>query len=99
MNEPGIGVLVAELGVEGPIPSPTFTIGRAYRGRVPAFHLDLYRLESSEELAALGFDDLLSGSTIAALEWGDKFPEALPAHTQRFVFSMDGEARKIRRIS
>ena len=81
------------------VSSPTFTLVHEYPGgRLPLVHLDLYRLESSEELAALGFDDLLSGSTIAALEWGDKFPEALPPHTQRFVFSMDGEARKIRRI-
>jgi tRNA A37 threonylcarbamoyladenosine biosynthesis protein TsaE len=50
-------------------------------------------------LAALGFDDLLAGPTITAIEWGDKFPEALPPGALRFVFSMDGEARKIRRIS
>jgi len=51
-----------------------------------------------DELAALGFDDLLAGTTIAALEWGDKFPEALPPGVWRFVFSINGEARKIRRM-
>ena len=35
-----------ELGVTEPVVSPTFTIGRRYRGRVPVSHLDLYRLES-----------------------------------------------------
>jgi tRNA threonylcarbamoyladenosine biosynthesis protein TsaE len=81
------------------VSSPTFTLVHEYPdGRLPFVHLDLYRLESPEELAALGFDDLLSGSTIAAIEWGDKFPQALPPHTQRFVFSMDGDARKIRRL-
>lgn len=81
------------------VSSPTFTLVHEYPdGHLPFVHLDLYRLESPEELAALGFDDLLSGSTIAAIEWGDKFPEALPPHTQRLVFSMDGDARKIRRL-
>lgn len=81
------------------VSSPTFTLVHEYPdGHLPFVHLDLYRLESPEELAALGFDDLLADSTIAAIEWGDKFPQALPPHTQRFVFLMDGDARKIRRL-
>lgn len=82
------------------VSSPTFTLVHEYPGgRFPFVHIDLYRLESSEELAALGFDDLLAGTTIAAIEWGDKFSEALPPGALRFAFSMDGEARKIRRDS
>jgi tRNA threonylcarbamoyladenosine biosynthesis protein TsaE len=81
------------------VSSPTFTLVHEYPdGRLPLVHLDLYRLDSPDELAALGFDDLLAGPTIAALEWGDKFPEALPPGAWRFVFSLDGEARKIRRM-
>ena len=84
----------------GVVSSPTFTLVHEYpNGRLPFVHLDLYRLDDPQELAALGFDDLLTGQTIAAIEWGDKFPEALPPGALRFVFSMDGEARKIRRIS
>jgi hypothetical protein len=42
------------LGVEGAIPSPTFTIGRTYRGRLPVSHIDLYRLGSlSDEIPDL----------------------------------------------
>lgn len=90
----GLGCRASEVS------SPTFTLVHEYPGgRFPVVHLDLYRLESAEELAALGFDDLLAGPTITAIEWGDKFPEALPPGALRFVFSMDGEARKIRRIS
>ena len=65
------------LGVEEPVVSPTFTIGRRYRGRVPVSHLDLYRLRDSgadsEDLALL--DDELSAERIVFVEW----PEAVPA--------------------
>jgi tRNA threonylcarbamoyladenosine biosynthesis protein TsaE len=58
------------LGIEGPITSPTFTIGHRYEGgRLPVSHLDLYRLEglSDEEPALL--DDYLLPGAIAFVEW------------------------------
>jgi tRNA threonylcarbamoyladenosine biosynthesis protein TsaE len=57
------------LGVEGPVTSPTFTIGRRYRGRLPISHLDLYRLGSlSVEDPAL-LEDYLGADSVAFLEW------------------------------
>jgi tRNA threonylcarbamoyladenosine biosynthesis protein TsaE len=57
------------LGVTEPVVSPTFTIGRRYRGRVPVSHLDLYRLEElgAEEPGLL--DDYLTPDAIAFIEW------------------------------
>ena len=57
------------LGVDEPVVSPTFTIGRRYRGRVPVSHLDLYRLGSlaGEEPGLL--DDYLTPDAIAFVEW------------------------------
>lgn len=57
------------LGVAGPVVSPTFTIGRRYRGRVPVSHLDLHRLDSlaGEEPGLL--DDYLAPDAIAFIEW------------------------------
>jgi tRNA threonylcarbamoyladenosine biosynthesis protein TsaE len=57
------------LGVEGPVTSPTFTIGHRYEGRVPVAHLDLYRLEDlgAEDPALL--DDYLTPDAIAFVEW------------------------------
>jgi tRNA threonylcarbamoyladenosine biosynthesis protein TsaE len=63
------------LGVEGPITSPTFTIGRLYEGRVGVAHLDLFRLGSlaSEDPALL--EDYLTPERIAFVEWPER---ALP---------------------
>jgi tRNA threonylcarbamoyladenosine biosynthesis protein TsaE len=58
-----------ELGVTEQVTSPTFTIGRRYRGRVPVSHLDLYRLDSlaGEDPGLL--DDYLTPDVVAFVEW------------------------------
>jgi tRNA threonylcarbamoyladenosine biosynthesis protein TsaE len=58
------------LGIEEPVTSPTFTIGRRYEGgRVPVSHLDLYRLGSLEEEDPALLDDYLGSDGIAFVEW------------------------------
>lgn len=60
------------LGVEGPIPSPTFTIGRAYRGRLPLSHLDLYRLDLPDAEVPDLLDEYLRPDGLAFVEWPDR---------------------------
>jgi tRNA threonylcarbamoyladenosine biosynthesis protein TsaE len=60
------------LGVEGPVTSPTFTIGQVHRGRVEIAHLDLYRLRSLEGEDPGLLEDYLTPERVAFLEW----PEA-----------------------
>ena len=57
------------LGVEGPITSPTFTIGQRYAGRLPISHLDLFRLESLDGEDPALLDDYLGPDGVAFLEW------------------------------
>jgi tRNA threonylcarbamoyladenosine biosynthesis protein TsaE len=58
------------LGIEEPVTSPTFTIGRRYRGgRLPVSHLDLYRLETLEGEDPALLDDYLGGDGVAFVEW------------------------------
>jgi len=55
--------------------SPSFTLVQEYPGgRLPMFHVDLYRLTSGEEVETLGLDDLLASDAIVVIEWGDKLP-------------------------
>ncbi len=57
------------LGVEGPVISPTFTIGRRYRGRLPVSHLDLYRLEGLDGEDPALLEDYLRPDAVAFVEW------------------------------
>jgi tRNA threonylcarbamoyladenosine biosynthesis protein TsaE len=57
------------LGVEGPVTSPTFTIGQRYSGRLPVSHLDLYRLGGLEGEDPALLDDYLDPTSVAFLEW------------------------------
>lgn len=56
--------------------SPTFTLVNEYRGKVPVFHVDLYRIASSHELEDLGLEEVFSGEGISIIEWAEKlFPQ------------------------
>lgn len=57
------------LGVEGPVTSPTFTIGQRYDGRIPVSHLDLYRLTGLEGEDPGLLDDYLDATSVAFVEW------------------------------
>ncbi|MFA7234845.1 MAG: tRNA (adenosine(37)-N6)-threonylcarbamoyltransferase complex ATPase subunit type 1 TsaE [Terrimicrobiaceae bacterium] len=92
--------LAKGLGLDSAVvSSPTFTLIHEYSGgRVPLIHFDLYRLNSERELAGLGFEEYFQSPAIRAIEWGDKFPGALPAGTWRIGFHIEPGGRRIRGI-
>jgi len=67
------------LGIEEYALSPSFVIIRELHGRLPLYHIDLYRLDHIEEIAELGLDDYLYGSGVCVVEWAEKGLSALPA--------------------
>ncbi len=72
--------LARGLGVTERVTSPTFTIVNEYEGgRLPLFHFDMYRLESSDELFDIGWEDYLSRGGVCAVEWSEKVSDALEA--------------------
>ena len=71
--------IAAGLGVTAPVTSPSFTIMNVYgEGRLPLYHFDWYRLESSEELYEMGMDEYLGGDGVAVVEWPGVCPDAMP---------------------
>ena len=71
--------IAAGLGVTAPVTSPSFTIMNVYEeGRLPLYHFDWYRLESSEELYEMGMDEYLTGDGVSVVEWPGVSPDAVP---------------------
>lgn len=69
------------LGVTAPVVSPTFNILLAHEdGRIPLYHLDLYRLQDAGQLEDIDFYSLVGADSpgVAFVEWGERFPSALP---------------------
>lgn len=66
------------LGVEAYITSPTFTLINQYKGRVPVYHFDVYRLENVDELYDLGFDEYFYGNGVCIIEWAERIEKLLP---------------------
>ncbi len=66
------------LGIDDDILSPTFVIMREFYGRMPLYHMDLYRLDNIEESMDLGLDDYLYGKGLCVLEWAEKALGILP---------------------
>lgn len=58
--------------------SPSFVILNIYPGRVPLYHMDLYRIVDPSELEDIGYRDIFFGEGVSVVEWADKVPELLP---------------------
>jgi len=67
-----------ELGVTAPVTSPTFTLVREYEGRLPVFHIDVYRLERLQEVIDLGIEEMFGSDAVTFVEWGDAVEALLP---------------------
>lgn len=71
--------VAAGLGIAAPVTSPTFNVLLEYdEGRIPLYHFDLYRLEDADQLEDVGYFDVIESDGVSFIEWGEKFPRALP---------------------
>lgn len=79
------------LGVAEPVTSPTFNILLVHSGRLPLYHLDLYRLERAEELEDLDYYGTIEADGVAVVEWGDRFAEAAPVDGLLVTLLIEGD--------
>lgn len=87
----------AGIGVDETMTSPTFTLVREYEGRLPLFHLDVYRLEQMAEVLDLDLPGLFDSGGVVLIEWGDAILQELPTSYLeiRFTFGEGDDDRDI----
>lgn len=78
------------------VSSPTFTLVNEHAGRVPLYHLDLYRIDDPGELEEIGLREYLSGRGVAVIEWAEKLGDLVPA--ERIEVTLDITTPRSRRI-
>jgi tRNA threonylcarbamoyladenosine biosynthesis protein TsaE len=77
--------LARGLGFSGDVTSPTFTIVHEYRGgRLPMYHIDLYRIAGEKEAIDIGLEEYLPGNGVTLIEWPDRIESLLPPETRHW---------------
>jgi len=79
------------LGITEVVTSPSFALMNTYEGVNTLFHMDVYRLEALEDFLDTGLDECFEGEGVVVMEWGDKWPEILPARRLNVAFKILGE--------
>lgn len=86
--------LAKGVAVQDIVNSPTFTIIKEYEGRVPFYHMDVYRLEGTDE--DLGFEEYFASDGITVIEWASMIADYLPPHYLMIRLTLQAnDARKI----
>ncbi len=94
--------LAKGLEIKRTVNSPTYTIVKEYKGRLPLFHMDVYRLGEDEE--DIGFDEYFSNNGVSVIEWAENIKAFLPSdrldiyiekindQQRQIYFSAEGQA-------
>lgn len=81
------------LGITRTLSSPTFTIVKEYEGKLPLYHMDVYRLEGSDE--DIGFDEYFNGNGIAVVEWAQFIEDFLPEERLDITINYQDEQSRV----
>ncbi len=80
----------AGLGITEPVSSPTFMILQIYdEGRLPLYHFDVYRVEDSEEMEEIGYQDYFYGDGVTIIEWAQMITDILPEDITKITIEKD----------
>jgi tRNA threonylcarbamoyladenosine biosynthesis protein TsaE len=86
--------LARGLDIKKTVNSPTFTIIKEYHGRLPLYHMDVYRVADAYE--DLGFDEYFEGDGVTVVEWAHLIEEQLPEeHLSIFLYHEGEEKRRM----
>ena len=76
------------------ITSPTFSLLHEYQGRIPLYHMDLYRLGSEEEIESLGFSEYFYGHGLTVIEWPERLGSLMPVERLHIELVISGETSR-----
>lgn len=93
-----VKAVAKELGYDGLVTSPTFTLLNQYNGKMPIYHFDMYRLKSSAEAIESGLDEILcNGEGVCFVEWPQKVASIIPEKNIMLdIVVLDTNKRKFR---
>ena len=86
--------LAKALGFKEQVTSPTFTLIHEYYGTVPLYHMDLFRVNSVQEMLDIGIEDYFYDNGICLVEWAEKLGMLLPKDTIRVTIRHLGDTRR-----
>lgn len=87
--------LARGLGIDKKVTSPTFTIMKEYKGRLPLYHIDAYRLENITQ--DLGFDEYIESDGVCVIEWANFIEYVLPEELLNIEFTInDDDSRTLK---
>jgi tRNA threonylcarbamoyladenosine biosynthesis protein TsaE len=87
------------LGIEDTVTSPTFTLINEYYGRLPFYHMDVYRLDSVMEMDDLGYEEYFYSGGVILIEWAEKINELLPEERLDITINRCPEEEDCRQIT
>ncbi len=86
--------IAAALGINEDITSPSFTIISEYLGRLPLYHMDLYRIDSIEEFELIGPEEMLEGEGVSVIEWAEKAENFFPDSAVKVTLEITEDGKR-----
>jgi tRNA threonylcarbamoyladenosine biosynthesis protein TsaE len=83
------------LEVKDYVRSPSFTLINEYRGRLPVYHFDFYRIDKPEEMLSLGCEEYFYGQGVTIIEWAEKILSLLPEERIEIRIQRTGTTRRL----
>ena len=85
--------LAVALKIHEPVTSPTYTLICEYQGKLPLYHIDLYRLSGPEEVLGLGLEEYFESDGLTAIEWAERAEGLLPPDLLHIRIEVDEQTQ------